>query len=191
MIITEKEITLKNGQKIILRSPMESEAKALSGHRYQTSKETYFMSRYPEEMEFQEETLKQRLAATIADEKDFHITAFADGKIVGDAGVLKIRDHIKFRHRGYFGISILEAYCDLGLGSIMLDEAIRIAKENGFEQLELGVFSDNLRAIHVYEKAGFKKVGVWPRAFKLKDGTYRDEVLMALLWEIPAVSYDL
>ena len=182
MTITEKEITLKNGQKIILRSPMESEAKAVSDHRYETSKETYFMSCYPEESKFREAEMKERMTAINEDEKAFNITAYADGKIVGDAVVSKIKNHIKFRHRGYFGISIRDAYCDLGLGSIMLNEAIKIAKENGFEQLELGVFSDNHRAIHVYEKAGFKKVGVQPRAFKLKDGTYRDEVLMVLMF---------
>lgn len=52
------------------------------------------------------------------------------------------------------------------------------AKANGFEQLELGVFEDNTEAIHIYEKFGFQKYGVQPRAFKLKDGTYRDEIIM-------------
>ena len=60
----------------------------------------------------------------------------------------------------------------------MLDIALEQAKKNGFEQVELGVFEDNLRAIHLYKKCGFKKVGIQPRAFKLKDGTYRDEVQM-------------
>lgn len=52
------------------------------------------------------------------------------------------------------------------------------AKKNGFEQIELGVFADNPRAIHVYEKAGFQKVGIQPRAFKLQDGSYVDEIEM-------------
>ena len=55
---------------------------------------------------------------------------------------------------------------------------IDLARANGFEQLELGVYSDNSRAIHLYEKFGFERYGIQPRAFKLKDGTYRDEIIM-------------
>ena len=56
--------------------------------------------------------------------------------------------------------------------------AVEQAKANGFEQLELGVFEDNQAAIHLYEKFGFRTCGVQPRAFKLKDGSYRDELFM-------------
>ena len=60
----------------------------------------------------------------------------------------------------------------------MVQYAIEQAKLNGFELLELGVFEDNEPAIHLYEKLGFVKYGIQPRAFKLKDGTYRDEIIM-------------
>ena len=43
---------------------------------------------------------------------------------------------------------------------------------HGFEQVELGVYSDNDRARHMYKEMGFKEYGMNPRAFKLKDGTY-------------------
>ena len=56
--------------------------------------------------------------------------------------------------------------------------AIGQTRANGFEQLELGVYSDNSRAIHLYEKFGFERYGIQPRAFKLKDGTFRDEIIM-------------
>ena len=53
----------------------------------------------------------------------------------------------------------------------------------GCEQAELGVYSDNDRARHMYKKMGFKEYGMNPRAFKLKDGTYRDEIIMANIFE--------
>ena len=62
--------------------------------------------------------------------------------------------------------------------NIMLQVAQEQAEKNGFEQMELGVFADNPRPIHVYEKSGFHKVGVQPHAFKLKDGSYVDEIEM-------------
>lgn len=178
MIIDKKEIILKNGQKILIQSATEKDAESLCHHRYITSCESYFMARYPEEISLDIEGMKERLVAIEKDEKDFTITAFLDGKIIGDAGVTKIRNHMKYQHRAYFGISILKEYCNQGLGKYILDIALEQAKKNCFEQVELGVFEDNIRAIHLYEKCGFKKVGIQPRAFKLKDGTYRDEVQM-------------
>ena len=91
--------------------------------------------------------------------------------------------HIKFKcmtsgHRAYVGISIEQKYWGCGLGSYLMQLAIDQTRANGFEQLELGVYSDNSRAIHLYEKFGFKRYGIQPRAFKLKDGTYRDEIIM-------------
>lgn len=180
MKIAEKEIILRSGKRILLRSPGGEDAGALNAHRQITSRETYFMARYPEEMEYEEKALRKQLEELCAADKAFGISAFCDGSLVADCRVTKVRDSMKYRHRGYFGISIQKAFWGQGLGSLMLQEAIRISRENGFEQLELGAFADNTRAVHLYEKAGFQHYGIQPRAFKLKDGTYRDEVIMVL-----------
>ena len=60
-------------------------------------------------------------------------------------------------------------------------------KENQKDKrsLMLGAFLDgklvcegNERGISLYNKKGFIQCGRIPKAFKLKDGTYRDEILM-------------
>ena len=66
----------------------------------------------------------------------------------------------------------------LGLGKLLMEKALEQAKENGFTQVELGVFADNDRARYLYRKLGFTEMGCIPKAFCLKDGTYRDEVQM-------------
>ena len=43
----------------------------------------------------------------------------------------------------------------------------KLAKENGFEQLNLEVRSDNARAIRLYEKYGFRKLCMFPHFFKI------------------------
>ncbi|MGL5616473.1 MAG: GNAT family N-acetyltransferase [Sarcina sp.] len=178
MLIDEKEIILKSGKKVLIKSATKKYAESLCNHRYVTASESYFMAGYPEEMNLDIDKMKNNLLTLEKDEKDFLITAFLDGKIIGDAGITKIRDQMKYGHRAYFGISILKEFCNEGLGMHMLSIALEQAKKNGFEQVELGVFEDNLPAIALYEKCGFKKFGVQPRAFKLKDGTYRDEIIM-------------
>ena len=106
------------------------------------------------------------------------LVAILDGELVGGCSVMAYNGHIKTRHRSSLGISIKQKACDSGLGTAMIDAALCQAKENGFAQVELGVFEDNPRARHVYEKLGFQEQGRTLRAFRLKDGTYRDEIQM-------------
>ena len=47
------------------------------------------------------------------------------------------------------------------------------------ELINLEVRSDNIRAIQVYEKYGFRKIGTSPAYYKM-DGTYYDFDLMVL-----------
>lgn len=178
MLIESKEITLSNGKRIILRSAAGTDALSLCQHRYVTSGETYFMARYPEECSFDIADMEEKLIYIQNSTCDFMITAFLDNEVIGDLGVTRLRNHSKYCHRAYMGISIQKLYCNMGLGSTMVQCAVKQAKANGFEQLELGVFEDNAEAIHLYEKFGFRKYGKHPRAFKLKNGTYRDEVIM-------------
>ena len=86
--------------------------------------------------------------------------------------------HLKCFHRARMGISVLKEYWGCGLGSYLMQLAVDQTRTNGFEQLELDVYSDNARAIHLYEKFGFERYGALPHGFKLKDGTYRDDILM-------------
>ncbi len=178
MYIKAKEVCLKNGQKIILRSPDMFDAEQLLEHMRKTSAETDFMSRYPEEITVSVEAQSRFLQMIENDADNFMLAAYLDDRMVGNAGVTRVRDNIKYRHRANFGISLREEVCGLGLGTLMLQEIFKIVKQTAFEQLELTVFGDNLRAIHLYEKMGFRKVGVLPRAYRLKDGSYHDEVQM-------------
>ena len=56
MYIEPMEVCLKNGQKIILRSPDMFDAEQLLDHMRQTSAETEYISRYPEEITVSVET---------------------------------------------------------------------------------------------------------------------------------------
>jgi SAM-dependent methyltransferase len=57
---------------------------------------------------------------------------------------------------------------------------IALAPSLGYTQLELGVFSDNERAIRLYSRFGFQEWGRTKNAFRLGDGTCFDEILMGL-----------
>ncbi|MCR5671069.1 MAG: GNAT family N-acetyltransferase [Butyrivibrio sp.] len=183
MRIKERKYFLPDGQEVTIRSSGPEDAQKVKLHRELTSAETHFMAREPEDGPFNLEKVVEGLAVVAESERDFMVSAFIGDELIGDLGVTLVRPHVKYLHRAYLGMSIRQAYTGMGLGSFMMQVALEQAKENGFEQVELGVFSDNDRAKHMYEKMGFKEFGVNPRAFKLKDGTYRDEIIMANIFD--------
>ncbi len=177
MRIEPRMFTLPNGEVLAVRSLCADDAEALSAFRNAIYSETHFMARYPEEGASLE-AMRNWLAGFVESPVNFEVGAFAGEKLVGEFGVAQVRPHIKYRHRAVVGISVRKDHWGCGLGSYLMQLAIGQTRANGFEQLELGVYSDNARAIHLYEKFGFERYGIQPRAFKLKDGTYRDEIIM-------------
>ena len=121
------------------------------------------------------EQAKLRSQANSADNVQY--LAKADGEIIGTASLN--RKHKRMRHRGEFGISVKKAWWGSGAASALMEAILAFARENGFEQLNLEVRSDNIRAIRLYEKYGFRKLCVFPAFFKI-DGQYIDFDLMTL-----------
>lgn len=177
MKIEPREYELPSGKALLVRSVTAADAEVHIKFKCMTSGETHFMARYPEECVYSPETAAS-LAACEESPFDFEVGVFDGEEQVGGVGVAQVRPHIKYRHRAVMGISVRKEYWGCGLGSYLMQLAIDQTRSNGFEQLELGVYSDNARATHLYEKVGFERYGIQPRAFKLKDGTYRDEIIM-------------
>ena len=81
------------------------------------------------------------------------------------------------RHTGVFGIVIREGFRDRGIGERLTTEVLRESKALGIWLVELTVFGTNNRAVHLYEKMGFRRVGVIPD--KIVRGERRfDEIVM-------------
>ena len=59
-----------------------------------------------------------------------------------------------------------------------IEKLFAVARERGFEQIELEVVADNENAIHLYKSMGFENYGTFPNNMKYKDGTYADAYWM-------------
>ena len=77
------------------------------------------------------------------------------------------RKHNRMSHRGEFGISLKQAWWGCGAASALTETVLAFARENGFAQLNLEVRSDNVRAIRLYEKHGFRKLCTFPAFFRI------------------------
>ena len=89
------------------------------------------------------------------------------------------RERIAVNTKELQAISLKKAWWGCGAASALTEAVLAFAKENGFEQLNLEVRSDNARAIRLYEKYGFRKLCTFPDFFKI-DGESIDFDLMNL-----------
>ena len=132
----------------------------------------YLLSVYPitqhEVVEFLKKDLESNEGKLIAAE--------LNGEPVGTVS-LWWRPAGRDRHVAWLGISVRSKHWGKGVGSGLMQEAIRVAKELGFPKMVLGVFDGNERAMRLYKKFGFKNeayeteevwiVGSWRTAFMM------------------------
>ena len=61
------------------------------------------------------------------------------------------------------------------IGEMLVRDCIAKAKETGFMILQFNaVVESNIHARHLYERIGFKQLGVIPKGFRMKDGHYEN-----------------
>lgn len=175
----EKAFVLKDGRPAVLRSPREEDAEGMLAFIAKASGETDFLLRYPEE--FADDTPEGERALLRRAEDDpagVMITCLVGGVIAGSCQ-LSFRTGMKTRHRAGAAIAILREYWNLGIGTEMFREMIRLARaRGGVRQIELEFIEGNGRARRLYEKMGFTITGVRPDAVCLRDGTLLNEYMM-------------
>ena len=112
----------------------------------------------------QEQAYLERISRS---DKQLYLVAVQDGEIVGTAsfsGYAKAR----LAHRGELSISVKQAMWGQHIGTQLLEEIIRFAKETAhMEILSLEVRSDNARAIALYKKFGFETIGTFKGFMKI------------------------
>jgi RimJ/RimL family protein N-acetyltransferase len=98
------------------------------------------------------------------------------------AGVLTFEGGPRPRlaHTGEFGISLLQAYWGLGIGTRLLEGMIEWAKASGVvRKINLRVHEHNQQALSLYQKLGFQPEGIITREY-LIDGQFYANILMGL-----------
>lgn len=103
-----------------------------------------------------------------------------DGELVGVAG-FEAAIPLKKRHKGLlWGVYVRpDARC-AGLGTALVGGVIAHARGR-VEQLHAAVVVDNAPARHLYRKLGFGAYGIEPRALKVGDRYYDQELLVFVL----------
>lgn len=174
------EITIKNGQKCIIRNGTFEDGPEVSTFFTTTHGETDYLLSYPEESTRDDEKQSNYLKETTESDRKIELLAIVDGKVVGMAGFNAIGSKYKVRHRAEFGITVSKNYWGQGIGKAIMNACIECAKEAGYIQLELDVVADNTRAIELYKKLGFIEFGRNPKGFQSKYSGFQELIYMRL-----------
>ncbi|EME8252349.1 GNAT family N-acetyltransferase [Enterococcus faecium] len=168
---------------IILREAVPDDAKDILSMMEQVNSETEFLALDEAELLLPPETLSEELSYMYESNNNLLLLAINEGTIVGTASV-KADSQFRLSHVGEVGISILQEYWGMGLGTLMLEEIINWAKEMGvLFRLELDVQVRNERAVHLYQKMGFQIEEVMPRGARTDLGEFLDVYKMSYLIE--------
>ena len=110
---------------------------------------------------------------------DTHLVAVIEGKVIGTLGLM--RGEGRRGHSATLGMAVHDAYAGRGAGTALMAAIMEQADRwLNIRRLELSVWTDNVRAIALYERFGFEHEGVL-RSYAWRDGAYADAASMARL----------
>lgn len=150
---------------IEIKKPSAEDAAAMLDYLKQIGRETDNLTFGGEGLPLTAEEEAACIARAANSPDEWMMVAKEAGRIIGDISLTRLPR--RMQHRGDLGMAVLREYWNRGVGTALLREAIRFAKENGFTCLDLQVRCDNLAAIHLYEKFGFQKIGTHPCFFRM------------------------
>ena len=105
------------------------------------------------------------------------LTAVKDGVPCGIC-TLYLQPYRKLAHQCEFGIIVAPDMRGKGIGTLLISNAIHLAKENfRIELLHLQVYAEN-PAIHLYSRMGFREFGRQTHWIKEKEDFYVGRVFM-------------
>ena len=131
------------------------------------AEETPFLIREPDEVKLTLEQEKSLIQCRAEDPRELLLIAEINGEHVGNCSVMSMGSYRRYAHRCEIAVALYQKYCNSGIGTMLLESALAVAKELGYEQ-----------AVSLYEKLGFKKYGTFPKNMKYSDGTYADAYWM-------------
>ncbi|MBD5505524.1 MAG: GNAT family N-acetyltransferase [Lachnospiraceae bacterium] len=178
MICKPLKVIDKTGYEVILRNAEINDAEDLIKYLKITTSETPYLIREPDEVTLSLEQEQNFIQRVMDSDRELMLVAIIDGKHIGNCSLMGIGGYRRYQHRCSVAIALYQEYCGRGIGKIMLQTVLEIAKEIGYEQAELEVIADNKNAIALYENLGFEKYGHFPDNMKYENGKYADAYWM-------------
>ena len=83
----------------------------------------------------------------------------------------------------YAGTAEVSIYIDgdykgQGVGTVLLQNLVKLSEEDGFWTLQSGIIRENTASIAIHESCGFREIGIREKVAKMESGIWHDVVLM-------------
>lgn len=150
----ERRVILKDGSEVLLRRGVPQDLEMVWDMLSTLSEESLRLLPHPlvrEEIE--------QMMTDINYEELLPVVAIVgeadDQRRIVAVATLSFHQGVSRRHRAEFDIVVHDDYQGRGLGTALTRYMVEIARERGLRKVHLKTSTENLRAIHVYEKVGF------------------------------------
>jgi len=173
LTVYPKKVRLQSGTSVTIRPMVKEDADKLYA----------FFSRVPREdrLFLRDDVSIRDVIDSWTQELDYRkvlpLVAEVGGNIVGDA-TLHRRTFGWTSHVGKVRLVIDKDYRGKGLGTVLIEELIDIAKKAGLEQLVAELMSNQTGALSAFKRLGFEKEAVFFNYVKDQMGEERNLVVM-------------
>lgn len=167
----------KSGKAVIFRYPTRDDFSAIWQYACDLADEDTYVEISSRPSEKEEREWFDTVLKDIAKDTAIYIHVWVDDHLVGSGRVS--RGKYRHSHVGQMGISLAPQYRDEGIGTTLMKALIDEAKALGLRLLTLHCFENNPRALHIYEKLGFQRIGSIPGAIAFQ-GKFIGEIQMFL-----------
>jgi L-amino acid N-acyltransferase YncA len=108
------------------------------------------------------------------------IVAEADGRVVGWASLNAFSPRPAYDHVADLSVYVERGWRGCGVGRTLLERLIAVGREIGYHKLVLSAFPFNPGGMALYERMGFRTVGIYREQGQL-DGRWVDTIIMERL----------
>lgn len=171
---------LPDGLQATIRTVETDDAPSLLSLFRSVERESFFVTREPDEHDITQEDTVKTIETVLQDEKRTWLVAEVENRIIARCSVNRAREGERFSHVAAIEAEVLRAYWNMGLGTMMIDYALGWAEKNGYEMVQIFINAEDARTVHVFEKFGFEIVGRLPNAYRYPDVTYADMLILSM-----------
>lgn len=163
-----------------IRVAERRDARAILGLLRHVERETPYLSFGLQGSDLNQEDQARIIEFYDRSESSIMIVAEVDDQIIGLANVSQYSG-TKEEHVAEVGVCVIKEYWSFGIGKILVEESIRFAESTELQVLDLEVVQENIRAIRLYEKFGFAKVGSLSRRIQVDNILYDTYIMEKII----------
>ncbi len=192
-VLVPRTITLRDGARVVLRSPEEADAAATLEFRRASACTSPYIATSPHEVPLDPLVQVERIRQVRERDRELLVMAVDEapsgntrvngpvggGKIVALAA-LTSPGRERLNHVVDLGIGLAEVWRGRGLGRAIMETLIDWARaQPGILKVALGVIPENRVAVDLYRRLGFVDDGLQRAHFRGDDGVFTDHLMMA------------